>query len=216
MAAPRCRSPIEMSLPSPIEMSLGQAVVGTFGMTCDDGGSDERAGADPAARAATRIPGIEVRGHAHPGAEHEGDDRRLPVWARALHNRCGPCSQRHLSLPLLPAIHGLRLPTIHDFSTRGCAPGRDAHFLQCAFRSWWNCLSAVLPELRFRRDKWKRGRSGNSDRLGRHARRPFTLQSNRRVVLRPRPSVASACWSARAVSWNARLGAIRPLTRDLP
>jgi hypothetical protein len=47
----RCRSPIEMSLPSPIEMSLAQAVVETFGVTCDGGDPDERTRADPAARA---------------------------------------------------------------------------------------------------------------------------------------------------------------------
>jgi len=68
-------------------------------------------------------------------------------------------------------------------------------------------LSAVLPELRFRRDK--RGRAGNSDHLGGHARRLLTLQSKRRGVLQSRPSVAPACWSATAVPWNARLGAIQ-------
>ena len=52
----RCRSPIEMSLPSPIEMSLGQAVVETFGVTCDDGDPNERAGAD-AASCADRFVG---------------------------------------------------------------------------------------------------------------------------------------------------------------
>ena len=48
-AAPSpCRSPIEMSPASPIEMSLGQAVVATFGVACDGGDSNERAGADAA------------------------------------------------------------------------------------------------------------------------------------------------------------------------
>src|SRR4051794_11804445 len=41
-----CKSPIEMSLASPIEMSLGHSVVGTFGVTYDDGDPDERSGAD--------------------------------------------------------------------------------------------------------------------------------------------------------------------------
>jgi isoquinoline 1-oxidoreductase subunit beta len=44
----RCRSPIEMSPVSPIEMSLRQAVVETFGVTCDDGDPNERSGTDPA------------------------------------------------------------------------------------------------------------------------------------------------------------------------
>jgi hypothetical protein len=160
--------------------------------------------------------GPEPAGRAHLGAEHEADDRRLSVRSRALHNRCGPCSQRHLPLPMLSAIHGLGLPAIHDLSSNSRSPGRDAHFLQCTFRLRWNGLSAVLPELRFRRDKWKRGRSGNSGRLGGHARRAFTLQSNCRVVLRPRPIVASACWSATTVPWNARLGAIRHSPADAP
>src|SRR5271157_2571066 len=43
-----CRSPIEMSPVSPIEMSLRQAVVETFGVTCDDGDPNERSGTDPA------------------------------------------------------------------------------------------------------------------------------------------------------------------------
>jgi hypothetical protein len=44
----QCRSPIEMSPVSPIEMSLRQAVVETFGVTCDDGDPNERSRTDPA------------------------------------------------------------------------------------------------------------------------------------------------------------------------
>ena len=60
-----CRSPIEMSLPSPLEMSLGQAVVETFGVACDDGDPNERTGADAASCA------------------DDLSDRRLPVEAAA-------------------------------------------------------------------------------------------------------------------------------------
>ena len=138
------------------------------------------------------------------------------MWARALHNRCRTCSQRHLPLPALPAIHRLRVRAIHDLPSERRSPGRNPQVLRFAFRSWWNCLLPILPELRFRRDKCKRGRSGNSRRLGGNTRRSIILQSDCRVVLWSRPTVASTWWSATAVPWNALLGANRLVTGDLP
>ena len=68
---------------SPIEMSLGQAVVETFGVACDDGDPNERTGADAASDLASVFPRVD-HGSSTYGARIGNDFPRLRLVKPAL------------------------------------------------------------------------------------------------------------------------------------
>src|ERR1700677_3209246 len=70
-----------MSLASPIEMSLEQSVVGTFGVTYDDGDPDERSGTDPTSRD-DRPRGWSAHGGDRGDIDEHGSSSGVPASSR--------------------------------------------------------------------------------------------------------------------------------------